>query len=215
MAILPDGINGPFIGRSGNRVFYILNGVNTSREIGKCGPQNDNQKATVTKLSLIAPFMSTVQNFVEAGFRNTKKSARQTAYSYAQSVNMKNAVTGSFPNQKIDYKLARFSEGSIAVPNTPAAKQNGSMLELSWKADLEGNNADESDQIMIMVYFTDERKSISVTSGAKRTEEFQSLQIPAFAKETKMIIHLSFVNQDRTDVSDNVFVTELTWTPQQ
>lgn len=213
MAKLPNGINGPFIGRMGNMVCYMLNGENICREIGECGPHNDNQKGNSTKMSLISPFVATVQNFVEAGFRTTKKPKSTSAYAYALSVNMKAAVTGVYPKQKIDYAKAKFSEGNIAAPKTPTAVQNENILEIRWKADMEGLNADKNDQIMAIAYFPEELRCITLTSGAKRTEEFQSLEIPAFAKKTKMFIHVAFINDDRTDVSNNVFVKKLIWTP--
>lgn len=213
MAKLPNGINGPFIGRIGNLVFYILNGENICREIGECGPHNNNQKGNSAKMSLISPFIATVQSFIEIGFRATKKTKAQSSYAYALSVNMKAAVTGTYPKQKIAFAKAKFSEGEIAVPKTPTAVQNENILELRWKADLEGLNADQHDQIMAMVYFPGEVRCISLTSGAKRTEEFQSLQIPAFTKKTEMFIHMAFINEDRTDVSNSVFVKKLIWNP--
>ena len=214
MARIPDGINGPFIGRIGNRVYYMLNGQNVSREIGVCGPHNDNQKAISTKMKLIAPFVATVSEFVKAGFKNTRKSkANQTAISYAHSVNMKNAVVGKYPNQMIDYSKTIFSEGEIAPPENPAVTQKGNNLEIRWEADLAGMNADEHDQIMVMVYLPDEVKRITVMTGAKRTEELQLVPVPTLGQETEMFIHVAFVNADRTDVSDSTFVKQLIWKP--
>jgi len=211
MAKLPKGINGPIIGKIGNKVAYMLNDDNIIRTIGDPGPKNDLQKGVNNIMGLISPLLVNVQNYVELGFKNTKKEKKMSSYSYALKVNLKNGVKGIYPKQKIDYKNLSFSEGDIAVPKKPKVTLNGDTLEFTWNADLENIAADSSDQVMLVAYFPQEKKAITLISGERRTTEFQQLKLTSFTKKMKIETYMSFVNVDRSDVSNSVHVGCIIW----
>lgn len=211
MAKLPKGINGPIIGRIGNNVAYMLNDENIIRGIGDPGPKNDLQKGVNKTMALISPLLVNVQNYIELGFKNTKKDKKMASYSYALRVNLKTGVKGLYPKQKIDYKNLRFSEGDVAIPKKPKVKLNGDSLEFTWDADLQNIAADHTDQVMLIAYLPQGKKAITLLSGERRTAEFQQLKLTSFTKKMRIETYMSFINDDRTDVSNSVYVGHVMW----
>lgn len=212
MAELPNGITGVFIGRIGNIVGYMLNGKNIIRNIGKTGPHNDNQKANETKLGIISALAKVIDEFLAYGFKNSKRKPGLSTRSYAIGLNKKVAVKGKYPRQKIDFKRLIVSEGNVPAPKNAAVKLSGRNLEFSWQADLDADGADEGDQVMLLAYLPEGKKAIKVLSGARRTEEFQQLQLPASTKDYTIEVYISYISDDRSAASPSVYLGKHNWT---
>lgn len=212
MAILPNGINGPFIGRIGNTVGYLDKyGTNIIRGIGEKtsskGKEFDNQQQTALVTGLLKP----VKEFIKVGFRNAPAEKRWDYYSFATSVNKPGAIKGIYPDQEIDYEKVLFSLGNIPPPKNPAVVLNNSILEFSWTSDMDAEGTEADDQIMLIAYFPESMRALQQLSGARRIEQKQTLRLPVFTKETVIMTYMSFISDDRKKLSNSVFTGQVIW----
>jgi hypothetical protein len=210
MAIL-DGAFGDFHGRMGNMVFYKLNGKTVARTIGKVEKYSDKQLEVQMRTGLISPFLSALTEFIRIGFGKTPKLQSWDFFSMAMSQNNPKVIKGKYPNLKIDYKKVMLSMGAIPHPKKPDVKLNDNILEFSWDPNMDAEGADTRDQVMLVAYFPETLKSVFLLSGARRTEGIEQLKLPSFNEETIIETYISFIADDRTDVSNSVYTGQLIW----
>lgn len=213
MATLPDGWNGSIRGRLGNVVWYPdpfgriicrTIGAKTSSKGGEFG----NQKGTELITTLLKPMV----DFVRVGFQNVPAGMPWYPYQHASSVNKKNAVKGVFPNQEIDYEKVKFSVGDMPLPINAKVTLKNNTLEFTWDADLETEGNFSRDQVMLVAYFPETHKAINVLSGARRTEEKETIKLPRFTKEVVLETYMSFIGDDRKTLSNSVYTGQVIWT---
>lgn len=190
----------------------MLNGVNVIRNIGKSGPHTDKQKANEQKMTLISSLAKRIEEYLIFGFKNSKRKRGESPRSYAIRINKQVAVKGTYPEQETDFEKLVVSAGNIPEPKNAAVKLNGNKLEFTWESDLEATGTDERDQVMLLVYLPKSRKAIQLVSGARRTEEFQQLQLPGAHKDYVIETYMSFIADDRSDASPSIYLGQLNWT---
>ena len=210
MAKLPHGINGPFIGKSGNLVGYMLNGVNVIREIGQYhGERTDYQKANQQRFGLISSLSTKIQEFLRFGFQSVAEPGKQGPKNYSVSINKEVAVKGKYPKQKTDFKKLVVAQGTIPAPAKAAVKVVENGLEFTWKANLQEEGADKTDQIMLLAYLPKSKRAIIMSSGARRTAEKEILELPEFNKETSIHTYMAYVSDDRLNASNSVYMGKI------
>jgi hypothetical protein len=207
-----DGAFGDFSGKMGNYVFYKLNGKTVCRTIGTVEKITDSQDEVLMRTRVVSPFLKPLKEFIRIGFKNTPKPQDWTFSSMASSVNKPGAVKGKYPNLEMNYEKVIVSLGSIPSPKDPVVSIVDQGLEFKWEPDIEAEGADTSDQIMVLAYFPATNKALFMTSGARRTEGLQVLKLPSLAANTIIETYISYVADDRNDVSNSVYTGQLTWT---
>jgi len=210
MGIL-DGAFGDFTGRIGNMVFYKLNGKIVGRTIGKVDSRSESQEEILMRTSLISPFLTPLKEFIRIGFKHTPKPQDWDFYSVATSLNKPGAIMGKYPKLKINYKKVILSKGNVSPAKDVKVSLSDHQLQFSWKPDLEAKNADASDQVMLVAYFPEMLKAVFVTSGARRSVGTDILQLPTFTERTIIETYISFITDERNDVSDSIYAGRLTW----
>ena len=210
MAKVPYGITGPFIGRLGNTIGYMLNGVNVIRSIGDVrGEKTPLQLANHQRMSLISSLSTAIQEFLKFGFQSVAAPGKQGPTNHSISINKEVAVKGVYPNQETDFTKLIVAQGPIPGPKDPVVKVVETQLEFQWKADLKAEGADKSDQVMLLAYFPQSKKSIILPSGARRTAEKETLEIPAFDQDTVIETYIAFVADDRMNASNSVYLGQV------
>ena len=210
MAKVPYGINGPFIGRVGNTIGYILNGINVIRSIGAFhGEYTPKQLANYQRMGLISSLSKVIQEFLKFGFSSVAVPTKQGHTNHSISINKEKAVKGVYPNQETDFSKLIVAQGTVAVPKNPAVKAANNSLEYSWEADLQAEGAENSDQVMLLAYFPESEKAIVMASGSRRTVEKEILEIPGSEKDRKVETYMAFVSDDRTNASNSVYLGQL------
>jgi len=210
MAKVPYGITGPFIGRLGNTIGYMLNGVNIIRSIGDVhGEKTPLQLANHQRMSLISSLSTAIQEFLKFGFQSVAAPGKQGPTNHSISINKEVAVKGVYPNQETDFTKLIVAQGPIPGPKDAMVKVVDNQLEFQWKADLKAGGADKSDQVMLLAYFPQSKKSIILPSGARRTAEKEILEIPAFDQDTVIETYIAFVADDRMNASNSVYLGQV------
>ena len=210
MAKLPQGINGPFIGRIGNMVGYMLGDVNVIRNIGKTdGERTPDQRANEQRLGLISSLSKIIEPFINFGFRSVAGPRKQAPANHSVSINKEYAVKGTYPHQETDFAKLIVAQGNVAPPKNAQIEVADNQLKFSWEADLEADGADKTDQIMLLAYLPKAKKAVILASGARRTSGQEILELPEFDTATTIETFIAFVSDDRMDASNSVYTGQV------
>ena len=210
MAKHPYGPLGPFIGRLGPTVGYMLGDTNVSRTIGKYhGPRTRKQFANETKMGLISSLSSVLEEFLNFGLRAVSGAGKQDPRNHFIKLNKQKAVKGEYPLLETDFSKLIVADGNIPAPNNGQAKLTGNRLELTWKADMEVEGTNERDQVMVLAYFPSVKKAVILPSGARRSAEMESINLPEFELETAVEVYMAFVADNRMDASPSLYLGQL------
>jgi hypothetical protein len=211
MATYKGGPLNLFKGKLGRTVSYPTKlGYNVVREIGfRTAPftpaELENQKGT----RLVSLFLSPVMEVIRIGYKNIPEGKSWHAYNHATSVVKRTALMGAGSTKQIDYEKVRFSIGDIPVPKDPAVELIDNRLHFTWDADLDAEGTDGNDRIMIVAYYPETLKATYLLSGAKRTEEKESILLPKFTERTIVETYISYIGSDGNMLSDSVYTGQI------
>lgn len=218
MARLKFGPWGGIIGALGNHVGYIRKGIAILRM--KPHPskkkRSDKQKATTQRFQLVIKFVASMNDFTNMGFEVASRKVSPTAQNLAVSYNTKNAIIGTYPDQEIDYSKVRVCEGTLPLPGdvnvTTEDLGNSVKLLFDWDTSAPQPYPRSRDQVMLVAYLPEVKKSVFIDGGARRNEGQDALTIyknygsrlhpePVTYAET----YIAFVANDRDSISNSLY----------
>ena len=210
MAKHPYGILGPFIGRLGPTVGYMLGDINVSRTIGKYhGPRTAKQFANETRMALVSSLSGLIEEFLNFGLRAVSGTGKQDPRNHFIKLNKQLAVKGTYPHLETDFSKLIVADGNIPAPKNAQAILTGNRLDVTWKADMDAEGTNERDQVMVLAYFPSVKKAVTLASGARRSVEMESINLPDFELETAVEVYMAFVADNRLDASPSVYLGQL------
>jgi hypothetical protein len=155
-----NGLQNGFTGKLGNLVgckwkgiFYIR-----TRPIKVKHPNTEKQLAQRMRFSKTHEFLSPLKQFLRLGYGAF--SINKTGYNAAMSYNMRNALTGDYPNISIDPTRFLFSHGSLPGAEDVQAQINAEgFLEITWSTPYMEDFMRNNDKVIILL------KSLNNQSG--------------------------------------------------
>ena len=205
MGKMTNGILGPVTGQIGDVTTYMRNGENIirsarTRHDGKATPARLAQQE---KIKVCNDF---TRAFSGTGFFNKTFPAYgtgSTGYNRATAAIMNLAITGTYPDIRLDYKEVLVSKGVLpsAVQPSAIADEEANLI-FSW-ADNSGNGTAKADDLVILVaYFPELRQAIFSVGGAVRgacNALFKTQVLKGFTAET----WLGFLSSDEKNASNS------------
>ena len=220
MARLKEGFLGAFQGVLGTGEGYIRKGVPMVRAKKRKSKKKATPKqlAQRQKMKVVNDFIKTMTPFVATGFELIAQNETFTANNAAKSYQMLYALEGEYPDISINYSAAVLTKGTLAPPNNPTATALENGVQFNWDFDAEVENELKRDQVMMLVhapqleYNPNEKKEKSIfsLSGARRKDGTDTLELPAYFKNTALRIYIAMIADDRKSISDSIYIGELT-----
>ena len=201
-----NSVNGAFIGRIGNIVYYELDGVQIARSIGQHpGTFSKAQLANQQRTAVVSKFLNPIKAFISLSFKSTEFKAKNHPYNKASSYNKINATIGEYPNISMDFSKVRISDGDLPEAKNPEVVAVEGGLKFTWTYDEKADAERREDQVMLMAYFPKQEAAIFIYSGARRPEQEATLAIdPSFARK-EAETYIAFVSDDRTRIARSVY----------
>lgn len=205
MGKLLQGINGPFSGKVGPVVGYMLNNQAVIRALpGRSKkPLTPKQLHQRGKFALMNDFLGQLTDLLNLTYGHLV--VHMTGYNKAFSYNVMNAVRGFYPDLSIDYKMVLLGRGDL--PNVGLAKTiplPGGKLEFSWTNNSGTGKAKSTDNAFAAVYneeLNDWEYDLNLaTRGAGRCE----IEVPLL-KGKQVHGYLGFITEDGRDVTDTIY----------
>lgn len=201
---------GPYydlIGRTGNNVGRRVNGKNTF----SMRPHKGNRVATMLQLAvqfrlgMIASWLSWITPIIEVGFQDHEEG--ESAMNASVSYNIKNAVTGVYPNQAIDYPKVLFSRGRVSPPSNPVmATTVDAQLDLTWAAARDNGIGSLTDMATVVVYNPSKGHFAVMVDAAARSALGYDMAVPLMWSGDNVQAYMHFVSADGKAVSNSLFL---------
>ena len=206
MGTIKQGILGGFSGKVGTVVGGNWKGIDYMRSKASkvSNPNSKAQKDQRSKFSLILSFLQPITEFVKVGFKDY--AIKMTAFNSAMSYNVKNAITGVYPDYSIDFSQALVSRGSLAgALNPEAASAAAGEVTFTWDDNSAETNANVDDLTMVLVLNQDKKEAVFTTEGSTRSAGTQVLTVPDSYSGDTVECFIAFISVDGS-VANSKFV---------
>jgi Family of unknown function (DUF6266) len=205
MAILLNGPNGPFSGTLGTAVGYMWKGkaVIRSRPPRRRSNSSPLQKQQQAKFALMHTFLRPLLSLLNVTYNNL--AFQMTGFNKAFSYNVKNAITGSYPDFTIDYSMVLLGRGDLPNVTPPVMLvSTAGKLSFNWIDNSGKGKAKKTDQTFIAVYCKETSEWQYGLNLAIRSDGTCSFDVKEFiGKEVQTFI--GFITNDGKDVTDTLY----------
>lgn len=208
MATIPNGINGPVIGKVGKVVGSSRNGVayikgpykKRTKKISKA------ESANRIKFAESQRWLRPLLDFVREGFKGY--SQRSEGFVAAKSYLLKNAMESTGMDAKVNPALMQVSYGDLPLcENMAVEKMTDGQLKFTWDAS-PPSGGHPRDQAMLLAYDPQHESAFFVTTGQFRSAGEDTLYIDAREGRTYHV-YFAFMAADRSRQSHSVYLGEV------
>ncbi|TLX66413.1 hypothetical protein E9993_23425, partial [Labilibacter sediminis] len=120
------------------------------------------------KMTLVNDFLRPFSELIKLTFAMEAEGKRM--FAKAQSYNLKNGLSGIYPDQKIDKAKALLSKGSLLLPAEAKVTLTPDGLLFTWSTETEPEYAHANDTLLVIIRRSDSLASDYSFTGVKRCE---------------------------------------------
>lgn len=207
MGKINQGILGGFSGKVGNVIGGNWKGIDYMRvkPASVANPRTEGQVDQRSKFSTVLKFLQPMKDFIKLGYKGYAN--QMTEFNSAMSYNLKNAITGAYPNFEIDYANSLISRGSLAgAMNGVADSSVAGELTFTWDDNSSDGNANKKDKAMILAFNQSRRESTFITKGSNRSTGRSSLTIPDDYSGESVECFIAFISEDGLTASNSKYL---------
>lgn len=207
MAKLNSGILGGISGTVGNVVGAHWRGIDyiRSKPANVNDPNTEAQQAQRMRFKLVIEFLKRIRPLIRVGFE--KGARNQTFFNRAMSVNIREAVGGTFPDLALDAQALVFAEGELSGPESPAVDASvAEVITLTWTNNGGSGSAFDDDGAMALIYNEDTGETVTMLNGAVRSDESLDVIIPAGWSGDTVAAYIAFRTADNAAVSNSRYI---------
>ena len=206
MAILYNGINGPFSGKVGAVVGYkwknksVMRGLPSAK---KSRRPSDLQIQQHAKFRLMNAFLIRLTKFLSITYSNL--AVEMSGYNKAFSYNVKNAIGGIFPEFMIDYAMILVSRGDLPNVQSPnVSSPISGTLKFSWTDNSGKGKAKSTDMALAAVYNEENGQWNYEFNLSARNAGECIMDLGSFKAKT-VHSYFGFISADGKEVTDSVY----------
>ncbi len=209
MAKLLNGINGPFSGKVGAVVGYVLNGQAIIRGLpGKNNWKSSAaQKQQQAKFALMHDFLRTLISFLNITYDSV--AVQMTGFNKAFSYNVKNAISGTYPDLKIDYSRVQVGSGELPNAQSPTViVSSEGHITFSWTYDKTVALTRPTDQAFVAIYCEEKKMWDYELNPASRKAGSCTIDVTKYLGK-KVQTYIGFISNDGKAATDSLYTGSL------
>ena len=207
MAIIKQGVLGAFSGKVGTVIGTSWKGIAIIRGIAAsiANPRTPAQLEQRARFSLVGKFLRTLTAFLRIGFKSA--ALKMSAFNAAMAYNVKNAVTGIYPDLDLDYTKLRVTQGNLPGALNPAAVSVvAATVDFTWEDNSLDAETMANDKVVLLVYNPSKGQSVNAIGNMTRVDGAQSVVVPDSFSGDEVQCYISFINANESVVSDSLYV---------
>ncbi|MCX2450169.1 DUF6266 family protein [Pedobacter sp. PLR] len=213
MAVCKVGPFGHPTGKIGDVVFYMSRGQLICRTAGKPGKPSLKQKANREEMSVTMELLKPMKDFINVSFKRESEGTLKNPHNLATSYNKKQALTGDYPNIKVDYAKVILSKGALEMAADLKVSKGTDGLNLSWASGIEENGA-EDDMLMVLVSHPTKKQASTFLNAAKRADGRCFLPLDKeWMMSAQMEVYVCFKSSNEKLISDSAYAGNLNGAP--
>ena len=208
MGTISKGILGGFSGTVGTVVGGNWKGIDymRSQPSKRSGNFSQAQLEQQAKFRLLILFLETMTGLVRITFKDFAK--QMTGFNSAMSYNLKNAVTGIYPDFTIDYGLVLVSRGDLPNAIAPSAVAGDNSINFSWTDNTGTGSAKATDKAILVVHCPELKLTSYTTAGADRSTGTDTINVANFAGQI-VETYIGFISQDGQSIANSIYTGEI------
>lgn len=210
MSIKSKSVKWLLSGSIGNEIWCIRNGKNYKRTkpVSVHNPRTPGQLEQRARFSVMVKFLQPLKDFLRVGFES--QAGAMSPFNAAMSLNYKNALSGTYPDFKINYSKVMVSRGNLPGPKQPAVISNiPGKVDFTWVDNSSEYNARGDDMVLLLVYNPDRQEAINFFGGNSRYKGWQSVTLPLSFAGDEVQCYIAFQNAGQSQVSDSQYLGSL------
>lgn len=208
----PSGKIGNLIGSNWRGISYLkarpehFSDANTLR-----------QQATRMKFKTLVPFSKACLPFIRIGFLGYS-TPKLTAYNAATSYNLKNGITGEFPDLELNYARLKLSRGNLPIADSASVETaEPGKINFTWSHNSQMAEAKPEDTTMVLAYNPVRQYAVYLLQGFFRSDGSCQLTVPDIFSGESVECYLSFANlanltgnASEKNISDSMYLGQVT-----
>ncbi|MET1057328.1 MAG: DUF6266 family protein [Pedobacter sp.] len=213
MAIVTTG---PYVGFSGTingMTYYQLKDGRTvvkNKNKKRTKAATPSQEVNQSVMGMISHFMKPFEEIATVGYQNLAKAKGDNTHNMMASHLWK--VLESTPNgRKIDLRRFLITQGNLPAARDISVNMTGEGLEFTWNTDVKAKLSHHTDQVILLAYFPTLEEVESKIGGAERRAGKDVLLLNGIEKGHVAEIYISFITNDRSDLSNSIYLGQLNW----
>jgi len=210
MGRITKGILGGFSGTVGTVIGGSWKGIDymRSQPSRRTTTSSQRQKEQQAKFGLMVKFQSTMNNLLNYSFKSY--AVKMTGANSALSYNLRNAITGIYPDYLIDYSLALVSRGDLPnAQNQTAVAGAAGVVNYTWTNNAGTGKALDTDTAVLVIYCAARQQCIYLESAAERGDQAGTLTVTNFIGEV-VETWIGFFSADGKEVATSIYTGQLT-----
>ncbi len=195
-------------GKMGNLVFYQMNG----KTIVRTKPAHFSDKKTPAQLAqrqrmqVINGFLNPFRELIRTTF--AAEAEGRSALQAAQSYNMRNALTGEYPDIMVDKNKALLSQGILPLPKSASVAAKPEGLLITWENSDETATATAGDTLLVIALFKAGNCRYQFTE-ARRADGQYLWKLPQTIDENALPdVWIAFQDRKRTALSPSLYINQ-------
>ena len=210
MGIVRRGPIGSVYGKVGNLVTYRLLNKDVVRMVGEINkPPSVKQLACRQEMAVVIGFLKPICEFINVGFKVEAAKAEVYPHNKAVSYNKQHALTGLYPDVRLDYAKVLVAQGNLPVAVDAAVCLVPEGLLFSWATGSWMDYPERRHIAMIMAYFPGLGRAVYSMNGASRYDGADQLLLSADLRGLRVEAYLSFVAVGNNEVANSVYLGSL------
>jgi hypothetical protein len=211
MAKIKESVIGVLSGKIGQVVGATWKGISILKVLAGsvANPQTDAQMTQRQKWSVTMRFIQPLSEFLQVGFKSY--AIKMTGINAAMGYNIRNALTGTYPNIAIDYPNALVSRGNLAgALNQVASSTVAGTVKFDWEDNSGEIGASANDKTLLVVYNPSQNQAVTVSELAERADGTQTVTVPDSFAGDLVECYIAFITVDGQVVSNSAFAGAVT-----
>jgi len=158
-------------------------------------PDSPAQMAQRMKMKKTMGFLHPLKEFIRLGFGAYAE--YKSAFNVALSYNIKNAMTGEYPDIKIDYSKALVSMGTLpGASQTKVSIYEPGKIKIEWNPQSDKPNTHSYDQGIIVIYNTTIQQVFYIIEATKRDNGIAIITLPDNYQSHELQCYLVFARKE-------------------
>jgi hypothetical protein len=211
MATVAESPIGVISGKLGQIAGAKWKGINYLRIIpaSVANPQTPRQLSQRQKFAVTMDFLQPISQFLKVGFKDY--AVRMTGMNAAFAYNIRNAITGVYPDYAIDFANALVTRGELAPAlNQAAASTVAGMVVFTWDDNTGEIRSAATDKTLLVVYNPVKNQAVTVMELADRGDGTQTVTVPTSFSGDLVHCYIAFTDQDGIAISNSMYAGAVT-----
>jgi hypothetical protein len=210
MGTINGGVLGGFNGKVGAVIGShwkgkaVMRGKSTAKRAKSSALQLEQQ----AKFTLMVDFLQAIVDFLNMSYK--KAAVQMSGYNKAISANIQFAITGTYPDFKVDFPKVQLSKGSLPGFTAPtAASAAAGKLTFTWTDNSQIKGALSSDLVYVAAYNEEQKHWILNDAAAARNAGTFILDLTGYSGK-QVQTYIGLISADGKKASAGMYTGAVT-----